>query len=98
MSPWLWPICPAYRRLRRGYLAVHRYGNIQAAYSSEDFWKKEIIFQGSFCCKILDLSFGHCRIKSQLAIHHLGGEFGERIDVVKDASFARAGVAGAVHP
>jgi hypothetical protein len=28
----------------------------------------------------------------------LGGEFGERIDPVKDASFARAGEAGATHP
>ena len=28
----------------------------------------------------------------------LGGEFGERIDSIKDASSARAGEAGAPHP
>ncbi len=38
-------------------------------------------------------------VKSQLAIHHLGGEFGE-VDSMssRTRSFARAGVAGAVHP
>ena len=49
-------------------------------------------------CKILDLRF-HALPDEISACHSsLGGEFGEWIDVVKDASFARAGAAGAVHP
>ena len=35
----------------------------------------------------------------EIATHSsLGGECGERVDSVKDASFARAGEAGALHP
>ena len=35
----------------------------------------------------------------EIATHpSLGGECGERVDSVKDASFARAGEAGASHP
>ena len=49
-------------------------------------------------CKILDLSFQ--ALPGEITASHssLGGEFGEWIDVVKDASCARAGEAGAVHP
>jgi hypothetical protein len=34
---------------------------------------------------------------SDYVIHSTAGMIGEGIDVVKDASFARAGAAGAVH-
>ena len=49
-------------------------------------------------CEILDLRF-HALPDEITACHSsLGGEFGEWSDVVKDASFARAGAAGVVHP
>jgi Integrase core domain len=49
-------------------------------------------------CKGLDLSFQS--LSREIATRHSshGGEFGERIDAVKDASCARAGGAGAPHP
>ncbi len=39
-------------------------------------------------------------LHQEIATRHssLGGECGERVDPVKDASFARAGAAGASHP
>src|ERR1700724_1750120 len=49
-------------------------------------------------CKILDLRF-HALPDEITACHSsLGGEFGEWIDVVKDARSARAGAAGAGDP
>ena len=52
------------------------------------------VIDGSLNCKILDLRF-HALPDEITACHSsLGGEFGEWIDVVKDASFARAGAAG----
>ncbi len=47
-------------------------------------------------CKILDLRFQALPDEITACHSSLGGEFGEWIDVVKDASFARAGAAGAI--
>ncbi len=49
-------------------------------------------------CKILDLRFQALPDEITASHSSLLGEFGEWIDVVKDASCARAGEAGAVHP
>ena len=47
-------------------------------------------------CKILDLRFQALPDEITACHSSLGGEFGEWIDVVKDASRARAGEAGAI--
>jgi hypothetical protein len=51
-----------------------------------------------FSSKILDLRFQALPDEITASHSSLGGEFGEWIDVVKDASRTRAGEAGAVHP
>ena len=49
-------------------------------------------------CKCWDLSFLAPSREVATFRSSLGGECGERLDSVKDASFARAGEAGASHP
>jgi hypothetical protein len=48
--------------------------------------------------KSLNLSFQSLSWDIATCHSSHGGEFGERIDSVKDASCARAGEAGALHP
>jgi hypothetical protein len=55
-------------------------------------------FKEKIMCKVLDLRFQALPDEITACHSSLGGEFGEWIDVVKDASFARAGAAGVVHP
>jgi transposase IS116/IS110/IS902 family protein len=56
-------------------------------------WTKGLLAR--VICTSLDLIQ---RSMSDYVIHSTAGMIGEGIDVVKDASFARAGAAGAVHP
>ena len=60
--------------------------------------RKDKILDQDPMCRMVDLRFQALPDEITASHSSLGGEFGEWIDVVKDASCARPGEAGAVHP